>query len=446
MTKVEQLYLIKSAGKWQKIRAWASGLTKQKPVFGQELADRANKHGVAIGVNAGGGATTRINKVLSKLGINTRTFDTNWNYPDSNSPLPKILTGNRFKGVVLDPVAGGARRFKLNPQAKVVGRSPRGAVFKSKLDEARQLPGILPDTVSLRKLINEHGIDMDSPHAARRLQGALRKQFGDKYILKPNIASATAGSSLPTEATSGKDLLKTLREGVRSTGYNQATFGRGVGGWIAQPRIDLQRASYMDRVINGLATMGKYPKTRSMANLKNSMKGKYVPGADSLTGNNMHEYRVHVLDGKVVPYATMFRGGARGFLPWQTKGIRQAEAHATEAMKKLPSKYKGSSFGLDVAKDKGGKFHIIETNPSDYTGTSGLLQTPQMLDAMESAVRGKLPRHVMAQRGIEGVGGAGAVGAGGLAVANTGLPTMGPSTREQQWATLLEKAGPGRYG
>ncbi len=135
------------------------------------------------------------------------------------------------------------------------------------------------------------------------------------------------------------------------------------------------------------------------------------------TNLGTHEYRVHVINGKVVPYGTMHRGSAlnavAGWLnPFGSPQIRQVEKFVQDSMGRAAPKVRNGSYGMDVAINKNtGKPILIETNPTEVGASSGFLQTPIVNDAVQASIRGKLPVHVLARRGLAG----GALGTAGMA-------------------------------
>ena len=134
--------------------------------------------------------------------------------------------------------------------------------------------------------------------------------------------------------------------------------------------------------------------------------------------SGMKEYRVHVINGKVVPYATMDRGSStRGVInaisPWRKDEIRKVEEYAQKQMSGLKNKHiRKGNFGFDVAIDVNGKPQLVEANPAATSGASGFLTHPYVKDAIQAAAAGRLPYHVMARRAIYGGAGLGATAYG----------------------------------
>jgi hypothetical protein len=114
------------------------------------------------------------------------------------------------------------------------------------------------------------------------------------------------------------------------------------------------------------------------------------------------EYRVHVINGKVVPYATVHRGSPSGYVgsllrPWASAEQRAAESYAQQAASRQPAQFGKQVFGYDVGIDTAGKPFLIEMNPSFQGSGSGFMRNIPIADAIGSAMRGRLPNYVKAR-------------------------------------------------
>lgn len=148
------------------------------------------------------------------------------------------------------------------------------------------------------------------------------------------------------------------------------------------------------------------------------------------------EYRIHVVNGKVIPFATSekwdpFMHFSRFTNKEKQSLERQIQGHMDRLMEyqaKHP-KMKGFKpweldlrkqvFGLDVGVGPDGKAIIYEFNPSmpdAYRNGSGQLLHPDVLDAVSSAVKGRMPAIQKLQLLLGGAGVAGGAGmaAGGV--------------------------------
>jgi len=122
------------------------------------------------------------------------------------------------------------------------------------------------------------------------------------------------------------------------------------------------------------------------------------------------EYRVHVYNGKVIPFATFKKGSKLSTLApglFQTKELRGIENYAQQVITAVPEHVRSNKIhGFDIAVDADTNKHVmIESNILESnTGTSGFLDFPQTQDAFISAGKGKLPKHIIAGRAVLGAG------------------------------------------
>ncbi len=151
------------------------------------------------------------------------------------------------------------------------------------------------------------------------------------------------------------------------------------------------------------------------------LQGKFSP---ELERSKSQEYRVHVMNGKVVPYGTVYRGNIyqealESLLPFRTPRRRMLENYAQTVIDKVkdPTLRKGT-YGFDVGIDHLGRPQLLETNPSASGGSSGWLGMPQAIDAVEGAVAGRLPTLQRNKRLAWG-GGLGLVGLSSLGAKKT---------------------------
>ena len=142
------------------------------------------------------------------------------------------------------------------------------------------------------------------------------------------------------------------------------------------------------------------------------------------TGKSYKEYRVHTIDGKVVPYATFDRFNRSPLVSLKNmlvrdKNVRAAEELAQNAINSLPANYQNKrTCGMDIGINAQGKPFFIEGNMTRKDGMSGfLMDNPLTHSAISGAIRGKTPAHVLAARGAVGTAAAGTTG--GVAYALT---------------------------
>lgn len=283
---------------------------------------------------------------------------------------------------------------------------------KDKAHEAQFFSGLLPETISLDKVLEKHRVQ---PGDSRGSFDALRREFGGEFVAKPKGGYATAASALATDQHGPERLQDMLTNGIAN---NQGKIFKGAPSkFVAQPRLDLQPLSQSDKALNNLTEMAQQ---RRWGGIDAALGKSDLPfqAKGSLSGGKSNEFRVHVIDGKVIPYATSARGSVTGVLPWYTRQAKAAENALAQKLQGVdPAKLKGT-FAFDVAPGQKGNWHVIESNPTDGGG-SGLMGLPHMQDAVAAALQGRLPNYVKTQRGIQGAGLA-ALGAGAVALRGSG--------------------------
>jgi len=248
----------------------------------------------------------------------------------------------------------------------------------SKLEEAKQFKNI-GETVRMSAIIKK----LKSSNPAR-LHAALSKKYPQGYVAKLEQGAASLG----TLGTADTQLA------IPRLGFNLDQVNRKhLPNMIVQP--DKQ-----------LASNNKFLDWAQKKFLK-----------DYVNGSEKQEYRVHVVNGRVVPYATMNRGNLiqgtlENMLPFRTSKIRALEAHAQKTIDQVKNKsLRKGIYGFDMGVDLEGKPQLIETNPSASGGASGYLDQPRVMSAIHGAITGKLPAVILAKRLAYGAGGLAGVGA-----------------------------------
>lgn len=282
------------------------------------------------------------------------------------------------------------------------GTAGSASGWNDKAYEANALQGILPRSRKLSDIIKDTGVDFRKPDAANTLRTGLQSEFGKDWLLKPRLSYKTMPSALPTNKTEPEQLLAALKGGI--TNSDGELFGRGAKSWLAQPRLDLQQQSRGDVILDTIA--------------------KKIFGKSFGTGNK--EYRVHSIGNEVIPGASVYRGGVRAIIPWQTKEQKMIEQQMGELLRNnLSPKHKNMPFAFDVALDRAGKVVPIEANPAiARDGASGLAQLPHVLDAVASHYSGKTPMFIQRQNNIIGAAKGLGVGIPSAAVGSALTPSL----------------------
>jgi hypothetical protein len=413
--------LAKSASAAQRLMKTLGSVAKQAPLFGEEVAQAARK-GVSIHragndpiKGAAQGPLQKLVGLLESKTVQDLPTGMKWNQAEN--------TG----GTVVDFVGRiGGNRGRHLASRQHVGKSVAPArsarIADSKIYESRQFPELIGRTEKLEDIAKKHGL-RSSDHEG--LFAALGREFDGRFIVKPDGGFGTAASSLVHDKKSPAALKSLLEEGLAN---NQ---GHTFTNMVAQRRLDLQPINRFERAVNNIGEIGlqgrfgdlkglvsRDPEARKRGlGILNAVAGGQLPmkAKGSATGGVNKEFRVHVVDGKVVPYATVGRGSVLGTLPIRTPNAKRAEQALQEKLKSIdPGRLQGT-WAFDVAKgrnaDKG--FHVIETNPSVYASGSGYMSLPHVRDAVAGALQGRVPRYILAQKGVL----AGAAGAGAAAAA-----------------------------
>ncbi len=381
-----------------KAKGYLPGLfADAKPMFGQGVADEAAEHGLHLLGDIENTAAQSFSKANRAAGKNVTyggmTQANNYRLPDElrgKGAYKGRPTNSKARGVAVNFSSMGA------PQARQTRRTTRNQFglpnknttnFEDKHIEAQALSNIMARTVRIGDLMKRHGIKASQQDAGARLQAAIQKELGSKFIVKPTRGYATAGSSLPTEKMDPVEFMDTLRarNGLGVQNYDQVF--KGPTNFIAQKRHDLQKNNRVLTAIDDLVS-------------------KITNHEYSTGGGGVKEWRVHTSGGKVVPYASTGRGSMLSqAVPYYTPNMRKAEQAAQKMLDQMPEKFRNSSFGFDIAKTKDGKFVLIESNPSSFGGSSGYMQpgrvsgesaAPWRQDALEAAVMGRLPAYIEA--------------------------------------------------
>lgn len=393
-----------------------------KPLLGEDVAARARK-GVDIhhagdydelfrynilGDNRAGRFVDKLLEPLTRKS-NVRGVGI-WQEPAPTS----------FPGIKVD-AAGVSSAY---PDRHFVGRTPShiSDIGESKMKEYQHFGDLLPRTELLSDVLRRYGTRVSK--SSERAMDALRREFG-KFVVKVDNGAASSASGLVTERSSPGALQKLLN-----------TWRVPAKGFVAQSKIDGARLGLISRMVNNNAELhweGKLGEAlklfsrdgrqrehglryaKAMLGGKLPFKAKY-----SLTGSDKAEYRVHVIDGKVIPYATLLRSSLTGSLPIRLPVHSRVEKAVQAQLDKLPPGKAKGMYGFDVMKTRDGGFKVVETNPTSPLtleagggGGSGFLDRPIYQDAVAAALQGRLPRYIKAQRAV--LGGT-AAHAGGLAL------------------------------
>lgn len=310
------------------------------------------------------------------LNRKVRLFDTEKARPAAIqrflAPDPKAELINVGTPVTGLPDLMFGRRMRGSP----VNNATRARAWEDKAQESKFLKGIIPDAISVPDLMKELGINMRNPDAGAQLLAGARKRYGNDFLFKPRISHQSISSTFPTARSSPEELISKLRSGVLNSSNER--LARGYRNWVVQKKMSVKPQGVFDRIL-----------------------GRLAPGI----GSGAREYRVHTLGNRVIPGASVFRGGLRQVLPWQTAEMRMVEKQMQQLLKsRMRSEHGQTPFAFDVLIGKNNKIVPIESNPATLGGASGLAEVPHVVDAIASFAAGKTPLYIQRQRALENVG------------------------------------------
>ena len=371
--------------------------------FGAEVADKARKKGVRLVENImSDNEPGQYVEMAEKL---------------VNSKNPKLQRlGKRMQNMFgqegdlkthfgespinINPLDNNPHFQKDLAKETIPGKKIRDAIgdfSDDKLREAEAFPHI-GQTESLYQYLD--------PQAKKKLTKILQEKFPNGYIVKKRDASNSISSRGTKDA-------KIFFSGDKNISRLDKIKPHELDDWIIQPDKKLQQVNpFLDK-----------------------LDKRFFPKQSS-TGVN--EYRVTIVNGKVVPYATKHRGNyitnvAQSILPFRTPEIRKVERYAQEALDAAHPDVRKGNFAFDVGFDATKKPTLVETNPG-YGGVNGLyFKDPTVPDAIRANIQEKLPYHVLGRRALWGTAGLAGLAAAGAGAVEGAKMAMDNNAQEQAY-------------
>lgn len=245
-----------------------------------------------------------------------------------------LKTPKKVRGAVIAHEAEDALAPSYSGDLNLTSNTKLIAKLENKLHEARiwnkEVPGALPKTVQLSSLYQK-GMPLDT------LQATLQKRFPAGYIVKPSVANAS-GEVLTHE----QNFSAALKDPTTSPRSLQ---------WLKELRLKPHKFIAQEYI-----PIAK--DTPLASRFKHQLQYRKPVNA---------EYRVHVVEGKVVPGATSHKWG--GPLSHDPREISRIEQATQAYLEQLPAEYKrGVPMAMDVVRDINGNYRIIETNAGGQSG------------------------------------------------------------------------------
>jgi hypothetical protein len=280
---------------------------------------------------------------------------------------------------------------------------------KKQLDKILELEGNKAEEASIFPHIGETVRLSDFEYDRKRLIEELRKKFPEGFVVKKNDAR----NSIKSRGTKRPEIYFS---GDANIGDISKIKAHDMTDWIVQP----------DKKLKGLPSfLSKIDK-------------RFFPKGNPSGAN---EYRVNVVNGRIVPYGTKHRGSPsinmmQTILPFRTPELRRVERYAQEAIDAAHPDARKGHYAFDVGFDTANKPKLIETNPGGK-GINGFYFTdPNVPDAIRANIQERLPYFVKARRALWG-----AAGLGGLAAATSGNKNEEqPAAKMAHIKELIKKA------
>ena len=342
---------IKTAGLLKQLKNYLS--LKARPVFGKTVANQA-RHGVSVlGPNFENPTLLdQLGDYLPKLKGTARSY---------GPRLDKGAIGEIKKNPVLVNLSGEAKKdlaseIGVKRNTQVLGEGSVGGW--DKLEEAQNSPGFIPKAQDLANLIK-----YKQQLRGGKAEEILNKAYPSGWVVKKREAASTLetmGKKHPELFFSdGKDSLRKISPKTR------------LSDWMVQEKKQIDAPAF-NQVTNNLA--------KKLFNYHG--------------GSGNAEYRVHSIDGRVIPGATIDRGSPIGFVKnfvpgWESGRRAMLEKYMQRALNKLPANKRKLNYGADIAMTPEGKPFIVELNPVSDGGASGYYANPMVVDAIRAAVKGR---------------------------------------------------------
>jgi hypothetical protein len=343
--------LYKSSDLLQQLRNYFS--LKARPVFGKAIAEQA-KDGVSVISPAfeTPAVLDYLGDYIPQLKGMARSYgkrlDREAKTEIKKNPVLVNLSGETKKDL--------AKEIGVKRNTQVLGEGSVGGW--DKLEEAQNSPGFIPKAQDLANLINHK-----NQLRGGKAEEILNKAYPSGWVVKKRDAGSTLqtiGKKHPELFFSGgKDPLHKI---------SPKTI---LSAWMVQEKKQIDAPAF-NQVTNNLA--------KKLFNYHG--------------GSGNAEYRVHSIDGRVIPGATIDRGSPLGFVKnfipgWETSRRKMLEKYMQQALNKLPADRRKLNYGADIAMTPEGKPFVVEMNPISDEGSSGYYANPVVVDAIRAAIKGR---------------------------------------------------------
>lgn len=379
-------------------------------LFGKAIADKAKQFGITgiVGHASEGQGMVPVNlsKVIENSFLKNIFKDRAIHIEDITKPDFLLKNKNRFITTLQDDLPGILKAEGIQGRQILAPKNFKG-FDNDKLKEYKVFKKWLPETIDLNEFSKQvYSGAKSKKQRAELLKNLLQKRFGgeaDNWVIKLKGGAntqKTVGSKNPNLFLPEHDELEKLFS------HPATKSKRNLSEWLAQPNLKLEATSGFPKFLED-----QFRKIPDSSSLKKLVDPFIAP-----TWTGKAEYRVHSLNGKVIPYASTSRGsGVQAILdtvtPFRTRKIREAEAYAQKILDDLPKTQRNKAYGFDIGFNTKNKPVFIEANPADTGGFSGFSLGPIYQDALNAAIKGELPNYVKLRR-LAAAGGAGGTALG----------------------------------
>jgi hypothetical protein len=274
----------------------------------------------------------------------------------------------RVEGTVWHSDLSEARYFVGTRNPVIQQRQLMELISNDKWEEAKLLmkyvPDAFPKTENLAELLRQLGLDpaasaLPRPQLLVRISQALRERFPQGFFLKP-VAGFNSAGTFPTEKSDFASIYEAYMADVKPVIQRRMA---ETGGDATVVHLELKAMpNYSGRVLEDLLD---HPE-------KVIIQQKLRPAFGSIVQTPegpkplILEYRVHVVEGKVLVGGTQTRWeDARSVSP---EAFARVEAFAQRVVNQLPPSMRKMCFAMDVMQTENGLYKVIELNAGGDSG------------------------------------------------------------------------------
>lgn len=270
----------------------------------------------------------------------------------------------RVEGTVWHSNLKEARYFLGTRNPVIQERELMKLIEDNKWEEAKLLrehvPDAFPRTENMADVVR--GANITAARrviAIRKVGELLRERYPNGFFLK-NVSGFDSNGTLPTEKT---DFMRSYEGYVRELKPEAERILARTGN-PDDIHFELkERPFYEGRVLDAIL------EDPSRVIVQEKIRAR-IGGVQRTQSGRLktlvEEYRVHVVEGRVLEGATLNRWeDARNVSP---EVLREAEVFTQAVVNRLPPRMRRMCFGIDVIRTESGRFQIIELNVGGESG------------------------------------------------------------------------------